>query len=68
MFTARYKLGLYTGPQSLSAILKFEKIRRLQVRLDSSVGVATRYGLECPGIESRRGARFSTPIQGGPGA
>ena len=36
--------------------------------LDSSVGIATRYGLDGPGIESRWGARFSTPVQTGPGA
>ena len=35
---------------------------------DSSVGMATRYGLDGPGIESRWGARFSAPIQTGPGA
>ena len=35
---------------------------------DSSVGMATRYGPDGPGIESRWGARFSTPIQTGPGA
>jgi len=35
---------------------------------DSSVGTATRYGLKGPGIESRWGARFSTPVQTGPGA
>ena len=35
---------------------------------DSSVGIATRYGLGGPGIESRWGARFSTPVQTGPGA
>jgi len=35
---------------------------------DSSVGTATRYGLDGPGIESRRGERFSAPIQTGPGA
>ena len=35
---------------------------------DSSVGIATRYGLEGPGIESRLGARFSAPVQTGPGA
>jgi len=33
----------------------------------SSVGIATGYGLDGPGIESRRG-RFSTPVQTGPGA
>ena len=35
---------------------------------DSSVGKATRYGLDGPGIESRGGARFSAPVQTGPGA
>ena len=30
---------------------------------DSSVGIAIRYGLDGPGIESRWGARFSAPIQ-----
>jgi len=33
---------------------------------DSSVGKATRHGLDGPGIESRRGARFSAPVQTGP--
>jgi hypothetical protein len=35
---------------------------------DSSIGIATGYGLDGPGIESRWGARFSTPVQIGPGA
>ena len=35
---------------------------------DSSVGIATRYGLVGPGIESRWGARFSAPVQTGPAA
>ena len=36
---------------------------------DSAVGIATRCGLDGPGIESRwGGARFSAPIQTGPGA
>ena len=34
----------------------------------TSVGIATRYGLEGPGIESRWGAKFSAPVQTGPGA
>ena len=37
---------------------------------DSSVGIATRYRLDGPGIESRwggGGARFSAPVQTGPG-
>ena len=39
---------------------------------DSSVGIATRYGMDGPWIKShwrgRGGARFSAPIQTGPGA
>ena len=35
---------------------------------DSSVGIATRYGLDGSEIESRWGARFSTTVQTGPGA
>ena len=35
---------------------------------DSSVDIATRYGLDGPGIKSRWGARFSAPVQTGPGA
>jgi len=35
---------------------------------DSSVGLATRYGLDDPGIESRWGARFSASVQTGPAA
>jgi len=31
----------------------------------SVVGIATGYGLEGPGIESRWGARFSAPVQTG---
>ena len=34
----------------------------------SAVGIATGYGLGGPGIESRWGARFSAPVQTGPGA
>ena len=35
---------------------------------DISVGIATRYGLDGPGMESRWGARFSAPVHGSPGA
>jgi hypothetical protein len=37
------------------------------VSRDSVVGIATRYGLDGPGVESRWG-RFSAPVQTGPGA
>ena len=35
---------------------------------DSSVDIATRYGLDGPGIESQWGTRFSAPVQTGAGA
>jgi hypothetical protein len=35
---------------------------------DSVVGIATRYGLDGPGIESRWQARFSAAVQTGLGA
>jgi hypothetical protein len=41
---------------------------RWVVDRDSSVGIATGYGLDGPGIESQWGARFSAPVQIGPGA
>ena len=34
----------------------------------SAVGIATAYGLDGPGIESRWGAIFSAPVQTGPEA
>jgi hypothetical protein len=36
-------------------------------RPGSSVSIATDYGLDGPGIESRWGVRFSAPVQTGPG-
>jgi hypothetical protein len=35
---------------------------------DSAVGIATRYGLDGPAIESGWGTRFSAPVQTGLGA
>jgi hypothetical protein len=35
---------------------------------DNSVGIATRYGLDDPGIESRWGAKYSATVQTGPGS
>jgi hypothetical protein len=39
----------------------------LLVGRDRSIGIAARYGLDGPGIESR-GGRYSAPVQTGPGA
>jgi hypothetical protein len=44
----------------------YQVIRNL--KLYKLVGIATRYELRGPGIESRWGARFSAPVQTGPGA
>ena len=52
--------GLY-GKAVISAIYVY-------MGRGSSVGIATRYGLDGPGIESRWGGRFSAPVQTGPGA
>jgi hypothetical protein len=47
---------------------KFSVIDVIVLGPGSSVGVATGYGLDGPGIESRwGGARFSAPIETGPG-
>jgi hypothetical protein len=40
----------------------------MNVSLDSSVGIATRYGMDGPGIESLWGARFSAPVETDSGA
>jgi hypothetical protein len=41
----------------------FEASATFSLGRDSAVGIATRYGLDGPGIESRWRARFSTPVQ-----
>ena len=53
---------LYNGAEYLLALVT-------EVGRDSSVGIATRYGLDGPGIESRWGRpRFSAHVHTGPGA
>jgi len=47
--------------------LTFDIVLRYLVGRNSSVGIATGYGLDGPGIESRWGARFSAPVQTVPG-
>ena len=45
----------------------FDDVLSATVGRDSVVGIATCYGLDGPGIESRwGGARFSAPVQTGP--
>ena len=57
--------------RAMSCVRMYEWFTKSFISLmgwDSSVGIATRYGLDGPGIESRWGARFSAPIQTGPAA
>jgi hypothetical protein len=42
--------------------LKFYDYLTENVGQDSSVGIATHYGLDGPGIETRWKARFSAPV------
>ena len=58
--------GLYTPYNGINLNVMFCLLRWRQP--DSAVGIATRYGLDGPGIESRWGVRFSAPVQTCPGA
>ena len=63
-----------TSPQSIAVacLLHCTKVIRFSIVLfrgrDGSVGIATRYGLDGPGIESRWEAGFFAPVQTCPGA
>ena len=46
----------------------FQRLHQQYCGPGSSVGIVTGYGLDGPGIESRWWARFSAPVQTGPGA
>ena len=50
---------------NISSLIGYKPVNRGR---DSSVGIVTRYGLDHSGIESKWGARFSAPVQTGPGA
>jgi len=52
----------------LTVIVVFIEEYKLWSRLGSVVGIATGYGLDGPGIESRWERDFSAPVQTGPGA
>jgi hypothetical protein len=56
---------LPTVPLDVSVIII--TITIINVGRDSSVIIATRYGVGGPGIESRWGATFSAPVQTGSG-
>jgi hypothetical protein len=58
-------LGLFNDNVSAVGCVSYGK--KIRVR-DGSVGVATGYRLDGPGIESRWGARFFAHVQTGPGA
>jgi len=48
---------------------ELRKVMTLESDRDSSVGIATCYGLDGPGIESQwGGVRLTAPVQTGPGA
>ena len=57
----------------MQAVREITALRNINVHnyepvLFSAVGIATRSGLDGQGIEFRWGARFSAPVQTGPGA
>ena len=65
----------YRSPRSVNNTLHCIIIGELNVRVlyteygpGSVFCIATGYGLDGPGIESQWGARFSAPVQTGPGA
>ena len=61
-------LFLYNVVVNVLCKLRFIWIWYLESRAGSSVGIATAYGLDGPGIASRWGTRYSAPVQTGPEA
>ena len=57
-------LKVSTGNNNYSIIIKCNYITKI-VGQGSSVGIATRYRLDGPRVESQWGARFSTSVQTG---
>jgi hypothetical protein len=60
--SAVYKL------EDTSECVLFCMVQEMNMGRDSSVSIATRYGLDGPRIESWLAARFSAPVQTDPGA
>ena len=57
-----------TAAATLHALYKQILLIHVHRHCDSAVGIATRYGLDGPGIKSWWGVRFSAPIHTGHGA
>jgi len=55
-------------PMSCHFCAQFRRRPFRSVGRDSSVSIETGYGLDGPGIESRWEAKFSAPVQTGPGS
>ena len=53
---------IHSPPQPTFTTSKFSKLSDVFVGRDRLVGIATRYGLHGPGIESRWEARFSASV------
>jgi hypothetical protein len=63
----RYSVKFSTKKIYLHFILQHIFHTKQLVSRDSVVGIATYYGLDGLGMEFRWGARFSSPVQTGPG-
>ena len=59
---------LWVWTAAVGSLLGISALLHARCGPGSSVGIATGYGLDGPGIESRWGARFSAPVHTGPGA
>jgi hypothetical protein len=60
---------VHSRPSWIELINKFLQYQQMPMGRYSSVGIATRYGLDCAGIDSRRGRNFphpSRPVLGPP--
>ena len=67
MLKIEHKYGSCSLSLPRCSSLHFPKPYFAFVSRDSSVDIATRYGLDSPGIESLWGVRFSAPVHTGPG-
>jgi hypothetical protein len=61
-------VGKVTGITLITGKQKILLLSQVPSGPGSVLGIATGYGLDGPGIESRWEVRFSAPVQTGPGA